>query len=86
MSLETDKPEENCGIVGIIDLSGKEAVRRAVAMLTEVMNRGQDAAGIATRNHGFHLHRELGLVPQVFSEETITSHHLEGSLVIGHSR
>lgn len=86
MSAELDKPVENCGIVGIIDLQGREAVHRAVAMLTELTNRGQDACGIATKNHGFHRHRQMGLVPQVFTKRAITEHSLEGSLVIGHTR
>lgn len=78
--------QEKCGIVGIIDLAAKESVRRGVAMLRGVQHRGQDAAGFLTLNHGFHRYRGLGLVSQVFNEDTIKTHKLEGSAGIGHTR
>lgn len=86
MPAESDRPWENCGVIGIIDLSGKEAVRRGILLLNSVQTRGQDAAGILTVNHGFHKYRALGLVKQIFTEEAIVRENLEGPLVIGHTR
>lgn len=86
MSQEADKPQENCGGVALIDISGQESVRRGVIVLNKVQHRGYDSAGIATVNHGFHLHRNLGTVKQIFTEDVIKDHNLEGSLVVGHTR
>ena len=54
-----------CGILGIIgydDIAGT-----LLEGLTSIQHRGQDAAGIVTFNHRFHLHKGDGLVSQAFS-------------------
>ena len=50
-----------------------------------LLYRGQESAGIVTTdgdfNHPFHRHKGMGLVSQVFTDESI--HKLKGNLGIG---
>ena len=73
-----------CGIFGIY------APERDVARLTHfgllaLQHRGQESAGIAVTDDG-HLMalRDMGLVAQVFTEETLRG--LQGQAAIGHTR
>lgn len=72
-----------CGIVGII---GQGLVNQALYdALTVLQHRGQDAAGIATCEHGrFYLKKGNGLVRDVFSNDDMQS--LIGHYGIGHVR
>ncbi len=73
-----------CGIFGI------HSQQVDVANLTyfglfSLQHRGQESAGIAVGNgRGVALHRDMGLVAQVFSPETISG--LRGTVAIGHTR
>jgi amidophosphoribosyltransferase len=73
-----------CGVFGI------RAPDRDVARLTyfglhALQHRGQESAGIAVSHDGrLTVVRELGLVTQGFSEETL--HALHGDVAIGHTR
>jgi len=85
VSLERpDKPEEACGVFGIY------APEEDVAKLTyfglyALQHRGQESAGIATfEGDQVRLHKEMGLVSQVFSETILKE--LPGNLAIGHTR
>lgn len=79
-----DKPEEACGVFGIY------APQEDVAKLTyfglyALQHRGQESAGIATfEGKQVHLHKEMGLVSQVFNETILTD--MVGSLAVGHTR
>ncbi|MEA5509680.1 amidophosphoribosyltransferase [Crocosphaera sp. UHCC 0190] len=79
-----DKPEEACGVFGVY------APERQVAKLTyfglyALQHRGQESAGIATlEGDVIHLHKDMGLVSQVFKEETLDQ--LTGKLAVGHTR
>ncbi len=79
-----DKPEEACGVFGVF------APREDVAKLTyfglyALQHRGQESAGIATFNgKQVHLHKEMGLVSQVFSESILNQ--MPGNLAVGHTR
>jgi len=79
-----DKPEEACGVFGIY------APEEDVAKLTyfglyALQHRGQESAGIATFDgKQVHLHKEMGLVSQVFNESILQ--HLVGQLAVGHTR
>ncbi|GAB4245312.1 MAG: amidophosphoribosyltransferase [Thermoleophilia bacterium] len=79
-----DSPREECGVFGIY------APERDVARLTffglfALQHRGQESAGIAVSDHSHILvFREMGLVNQVFKEQTLRS--LSGQLAIGHVR
>jgi amidophosphoribosyltransferase len=79
-----DKPEEACGVFGVY------APEEDVAKLTyfglyALQHRGQESAGIATFDgNQIHLHKEMGLVSQVFKESIL--HELPGTLAVGHTR
>ncbi|HEY9910176.1 MAG TPA: amidophosphoribosyltransferase [Thermosynechococcaceae cyanobacterium] len=79
-----DKPEEACGVFGLY------APEEDVAKLTyfglyALQHRGQESAGIATfEGDRVHLHKDMGLVSQVFSAATLET--LPGTLAIGHTR
>lgn len=79
-----DKPEEACGVFGIY------APKQDVAKLTyfglyALQHRGQESAGIATfEGETVHLHKDMGLVSQVFNE--IILQELPGTIAVGHTR
>src|SRR6476469_5247723 len=79
-----DKPEEACGVFGIY------APEEDVAKLTyfglyALQHRGQESAGIATfEGEKVHLHKDMGLVSQVFSESKLNQ--LPGDIAVGHTR
>lgn len=79
-----DKPEEACGVFGIY------APQEDVAKLTYfglygLQHRGQESAGIAVfEGNQVHLHKEMGLVAQVFSEQVLAE--MTGTLAVGHTR
>ncbi|MGA7935255.1 MAG: amidophosphoribosyltransferase [Kovacikia sp.] len=81
---QPDKPEEACGVFGVY------APEEDVAKLTyfglfALQHRGQESAGIAVfEGDRVGLHKEMGLVSQVFSESILTE--LDGNLAIGHTR
>ncbi len=73
-----------CGVVGIF---GKKEIRASLELydsLIALQHRGQDSAGIITYNEGFHLHKDLGLVCNVFNEQSLFR--LKGNIGIGHVR
>ncbi|MBW4614257.1 MAG: amidophosphoribosyltransferase [Desmonostoc vinosum HA7617-LM4] len=79
-----DKPEEACGVFGIY--APKEDVAKLTYFgLYALQHRGQESAGIATfAGDQVHLHKDMGLVSQVFNESNLSQ--LPGDLAIGHTR
>lgn len=79
-----DKPKEECGVFGIV--APKEEVSKLTYFgLYALQHRGQESCGIATfSQNGYSLHKDVGLVNQVFSEEILSG--LEGDICIGHTR
>jgi len=81
---EADTLHEECGIIGAY-APGIDVARMAFFGLYALQHRGQESAGIAvSRNGQVRLHKQLGLVSQVFSEEELR--HLRGDIVVGHTR
>ncbi|HTL88314.1 MAG TPA: amidophosphoribosyltransferase, partial [Leptolyngbya sp.] len=79
-----DKPEEACGVFGVY-APGEPVANLAYFGLFALQHRGQESAGIATFDHDqIHLHKEMGLVSQVFNEAKLKE--LPGYLAIGHTR
>ncbi len=79
-----DHPKEECGVFGIY-APGREAARLSFFALYALQHRGQEAAGIATSDGKVaYLHKEMGLVNQVFNEHTLRP--LKGHIGIGHTR
>jgi amidophosphoribosyltransferase len=79
-----DKPEEACGVFGLY------APEQDVAKLTyfglyALQHRGQESAGIVTFDGDrTHIHKDMGLVSQVFKESTLNT--MTGNLAVGHTR
>jgi len=67
---------ESCGVFGIYS-PGEDVARLTYFALFALQHRGQESAGIAVAN-------DMGLVSQVFDEETLSS--LIGHIAIGHNR
>ncbi len=64
----SDKPGENCGIVGIY--GHREAARLAYLGLSALQHRGQESSGIVTSNEKeVFRHVGQGLVSDVYSDQ-----------------
>ena len=75
---------ESCGVFGIYAPS-EDVARLTFFALFALQHRGQESAGIATTDgKRLQVSADMGLVSQVFSEESLSS--LTGSIAIGHNR
>ena len=73
-----------CGVVGIRSPE-RDVSRLAYFGLFALQHRGQESAGIAVADNGrLTAVRDLGLVSQVFDEQTLRG--LQGDVAIGHTR
>ena len=73
-----------CGLFGI-RAPERDVARVSYFGLFALQHRGQESAGIAVSDQGrLTVVRDMGLVAQVFSEQTL--HGLDGQLAIGHTR
>ncbi len=81
-----DKQKEECGVFGIWALGqSEEAANYAYLGLHALQHRGQESAGIvATDGESLHVHREMGLVADIFTVEVLAR--LKGGAAIGHVR
>ena len=81
--LPFDKFREECGVVAIH--AHPEAEKLAYLGLHGLQHRGQESAGMVTSDgERLRVHRSMGLVADIFTEEVLTS--LRGILAIGHTR
>jgi amidophosphoribosyltransferase len=79
-----DSPEEACGVFGVY-APGEEVGRVTYFGLYALQHRGQESAGIAvTSGDGIVVLKEMGLVSQVFNENSLSC--LEGDYAVGHVR
>ncbi|NMG18071.1 amidophosphoribosyltransferase [Brasilonema bromeliae] len=79
-----DKPEEACGVFGVY-APGEDVAKLTYFGLYALQHRGQESAGIATfEGEQVNLHKDMGLVSQVFNESTLRN--LPGTLAVGHTR
>jgi amidophosphoribosyltransferase len=73
-----------CGVFGV-RAPGRDVARLSYFGLYALQHRGQESAGIAVCEDGrLTALRDLGLVPQVFDERSLSG--LQGQLAIGHTR
>jgi amidophosphoribosyltransferase len=73
-----------CGVFGV-RAPERDVARLSYFGLYALQHRGQESAGIAVSDGGrLTAVRDLGLVPQVFDERTLSG--LRGQLAIGHTR
>jgi amidophosphoribosyltransferase len=79
-----ESPKEECGLFGV--WSPNEQVSKLIFFgLYALQHRGQESAGIAVADlSGILVYKDMGLVAQVFGEETLAT--LQGTLGIGHTR
>jgi len=77
------RPRHECGVCGIF--GHEDAAKLTYFGLYALQHRGQESAGIvASDGRNVQIHKNMGLVPEVFSEETLQR--LSGHLAIGHVR
>lgn len=82
--IRRDSPEEACGVFGVY-APGEEVARATFFGLYALQHRGQESAGIAvTSGDGIFVIKDMGLVSQVFNENSFSS--LQGDYAIGHVR
>ena len=75
---------ESCGVFGVY-APGEDVARLTFFALFALQHRGQESAGIATTDgKNLKVHARMGLVSQVFSEDSLS--HLTGDIAIGHNR
>ena len=81
-----DKLKDECGVFGIWSLGqSEEAANFTYLGLHALQHRGQESAGIvSTDGETLHVHRDMGLVADIFDAETLRT--LKGGAAIGHVR
>lgn len=76
-------PTHECGVCGIY--GHKDSAKLTYFGLYALQHRGQESAGIVTADgKKVSIYKNMGLVPEVFSEEILQK--LKGSVSIGHVR
>jgi amidophosphoribosyltransferase len=76
--------QEECGVFGVY-APGEDVARIAFFGIFSLQHRGQESAGIAvTDGKQINIHKQMGLVTQVFQEDILSS--LKGNIAIGHTR
>jgi len=84
LSEKPDRLEEACAVFGVY-APGEDVARLTCFGLQSMQHRGQESAGIAVGDgETVLIHKDLGLVDQVFNEEVLS--HLPGNIAIGHTR
>jgi amidophosphoribosyltransferase len=78
------EPREECGVFGVW-AHGEEVAKLTFYGLYALQHRGQEAAGISVSDgRQIVVFKDLGLVSQVFDEQTLSS--LRGHIAVGHCR
>ncbi len=77
---------EECGVFGIISPEPCDVSGITYYGLYALQHRGQESCGIVVCNDGlFESHKDLGLVSQVFTKETL-ARFSKGTMAVGHVR
>jgi amidophosphoribosyltransferase len=90
LNFNSDKPKCFCGVFGVYGIEDAPII--TYYGLHALQHRGQEAAGIVTASKNqkdkihFNLHRNFGLVSEVFNDPDIFSNKLTGKAAIGHNR
>ena len=75
---------DHCGVFAVF-APGEDVARFTYFGLFALQHRGQESAGIATFDgKRYHLHKQMGLVSQVFDEPALAR--LPGYISVGHTR
>jgi amidophosphoribosyltransferase len=84
LGLKDPPPREACGVFGVW-APGEDVAKVAYYGLYALQHRGQESAGIAVSDGSrIMVHKEMGLVAQVFDEPALTA--LRGHIAVGHCR
>jgi amidophosphoribosyltransferase len=79
-----DRLHEECGVFGVYG-PGEEVANLTYFGLYALQHRGQESAGIAVSDgERIRIHKEMGLVAQVFDQENLQD--LAGHISVGHTR
>ena len=79
-----DRLHEECGIFGVYG-HGEDVANLTYFGLYALQHRGQESAGIAVSDgERIRLHKEMGMVAQVFEEEDLLD--MTGHVSVGHTR
>jgi amidophosphoribosyltransferase len=79
-----ERPGEECGVFGVF-APGEDVAKLTYYGLYALQHRGQEAAGIAVSDGAqIVVFKDLGLVSQVFDEQSLSS--LHGHIAVGHTR
>ncbi len=77
------RPRHECGVCGVYHHA--DSSKLAYFGLYALQHRGQESAGIVTSDGKcVQIHKDMGLVSEVFSEKTLSA--LKGDISIGHVR
>ena len=77
------RPTHECGVCGVFN--HRDSAKLTYFGLYALQHRGQESAGIVASNGTkVHIYKNMGLVPEIFSEEILQG--LQGHLSIGHVR
>src|SRR5216117_3092668 len=86
-----DKPRDHCGVFGVY--GHPPAALLTYYGLLALQHRGQEGSGIVTssfdesqRKKRFSVHKDFGLVNDVFRDSELLTNVLRGSVAIGHNR
>jgi amidophosphoribosyltransferase len=81
---EDRPPRDACGVFGVW-APNEDVAKLAYYALYALQHRGQESAGIAVSDGSrIVVHKEMGLVAQVFDEPALTA--LRGHIAVGHCR
>ncbi len=88
---ELDKPRCHCAVFGVF---GHPAASQITYYgLLAQQHRGQEGSGIVAsefdlkqNRYRFHVHKDFGLVNDVYRDDRILTDHLRGTMAIGHNR
>lgn len=88
---EFDKPRCHCAIFGAF--GHPSAAQFTYYGLLAQQHRGQEASGIVTsefdekaQRFRFHVHKDFGLVTEIYRDEKLLTETLRGNIAIGHNR
>lgn len=77
---------EECGVFGVYSPVVKNVAKMAYYGLYALQHRGQESCGIVVNNDGvFYSHKDIGLVQQVFTDETLATLP-QGQIAVAHDR
>lgn len=80
-----DTLNEYCGVFGMLDTQAQAMGQTLYYGLYALQHRGQESCGMAVfDNHQFRIHKDMGLVNQVFQEHVLKG--LTGQIGVGHTR